>query len=142
MNHNGKSRDELTRQANLVRTKLLHTVEQLDHRRHEVLDLRLQLRRHLRDLAIVGGILLVATSAGVALAVQRIANAAQRRRRGRWILARDLWRHPDRAMRGERRSFLGQVLRSLALTVVTAAVTIPARRLVAELVAGKAPPAR
>lgn len=142
MNQNGKSRDELARQANLVRSKLLHTVEQLDQRRHEVLDLHMQLQRHVRQLVIAGGILLVATGASVALVVHRISHAAERRRRSRWTLAKDVWRHPNRAMRGERRSFFGQVVRSVLLSLVTAALTIPARRLVAQLVEPKKTPAR
>ena len=139
MSHNGKSRDDLARQASLVRSKLLHTVEQLDQRRHEVLDVRLQVQRHVREVLIAGGILLLATAAGVGMIVHRIATSAERRRRQRWTLARDMWRKPSRAMRGERRSFLGQLLRSVALSVLTAAVTVPARRLVVELVEPSTP---
>lgn len=142
MNQNGKSRDQLAREANRVRAKLLHTVEQLDQRRHEVLDLRMQIQRHVRQLVLAGGILLVATGASVALIVYRISHAAQRRRRGRWTLARDVWRHPESALRGERRSFFGQVVRSVLLSLVTAALTIPARRFVAQLVEPKTTPAR
>jgi hypothetical protein len=130
MNHNGKSRDELAREANQARSKLLRTVEQLDRRRHDALDLRLQLRRHVRQLMAVGGLLLLATAGAVALVVHRVTSFTQRRRRDRWVLAKSMWRHPDRAMRGERGSFFAELARSLLLTMASAAVSVPARRVV------------
>lgn len=136
MNHDGKSHDELAREANRVRARLLHTVEQLDQRRHEILEPRVQLAQHSRELAIAGAVLLAATAAGVGLAVYRIKTAPRRRWRGRWMLARDVWRHPDRAMHGERHSFWEEAARSVLLSLLTAAITIPARRLLTEVVEG------
>jgi hypothetical protein len=134
MTVNGKSRDELAREANLVRSRLLRTVERLDQRRHDALDIRTQLERHLRQLVMAGGLLLVATAGAVALVVHHISTAAERRRRDRWRLARRVWRHPDRAMRAERRSFFGELARSLLLAIATTAVATPARRAVATLI--------
>ncbi len=136
MNDGSKTREALAREANRVRTKLLHTVEELDHRRHQAVDLRLQLERHARQLLAMGGILLVATAGLVGLVVHRVSTSPQRRRRERWALARDVWRHPDRALRGERRSFFGTLVRSVLLSVISAALTVPARRAVAALVPG------
>src|SRR5258708_7588919 len=131
MNHDGKSRDELTREANEVRSKLMRTVEQLDRRRHEAMDLTVQLKRHVRQVAAVGAVFLLATAAAVAIVVQRVASAAQRRRRDRWILARSMWRNPERALRAERRrSFFADLLRSALLSLANAAVTLPARRVI------------
>jgi hypothetical protein len=132
-NHNGKSRDDLAREANQVRTKLLRTVEQLDQRRHDALDVRRQVQQHVRQLTIAAGVTMVALAGAVALLVHRITTAAERRRRYRWRFAREVWRHPDRAMRAERRSFLGEVTRSVLLTVVSTALAFPARRGVALL---------
>ena len=128
MNHNGKSRDELSRQATLVRSKLLQTVEQLDQRRHDALDLRRQLKTHIRQLAIVGGLVVVGTATAVALTVHRIATEAERRRRDRWRLARTVWRHPERGLRFGQRPFFKEVARSVGLAIVTMAITEPARR--------------
>ncbi len=130
MNHNGKSRDELAREANQVRSKLLRTVEELDRRRHEVLDVRAQLQAHVRQLALFGGLLLVATAGAVAAVVHRISTAAQRRRRNRWRLAKRVWRYPERTLRSERRSFFGELARSILLASASAAVTLPVRRAV------------
>ncbi len=137
MSDNGKPRQELAREANEVRSRLLRTVERLDQRRHDTFDLRIQLERHVRQVAVVGALLVVATAGAVALVVHRIATAAQRRRRDRWRLARRAWRHPERAMRGERRSFFGELARSVLLGVATTALTQPARRAVAALLESK-----
>jgi hypothetical protein len=137
MNGSSKSREDLTQQAHQVRSQLLRTVAELNQRRHEALDLRSQLKRHLRAFAIGGGLLLVLTAGSVALVVSRIATATSRRRRNRWRLAKDIWRHPERAMRGERRSFLGQMARSLVISVLSTAVSVSTRRLVARLPIGR-----
>jgi hypothetical protein len=128
MNHNGKSRDELAREANQVRTKLLKTVEQLDRRRHEALDLRVQLQRHVRQLTMVGGAILLGTCAAMVLVFHRVSTATERRRRNRWRLAKRVWWHPERALRADRRtSFLGALLRPVLLALANALVILPAR---------------
>ena len=139
MNHNGKSRDELAREANQVRTKLLRTVEQLDRRRHEALDLRAQLQRHVRQLAVVGGAIFLGTCAVMVVVVHRMSSATQRRRRNRWTLAKRMWWHPERALRADRRtSFLGALLRPVLLALANALVLLPTRR----WVVGLLPPPR
>jgi ABC-type Fe3+ transport system permease subunit len=137
VSHNGKSREDLAQEANQVRSKLFRTVEQLDQRRHQAFDLRIQLERHVRQAAIGAGLLLVTTAGAVAVVVYRITTAAQRRRRSRWHLAKEVWQHPERALHAERRSFFRDVGRSLLMSVVTTAVTIPARRAVAMLMERK-----
>jgi hypothetical protein len=134
MSGNGKSREDLTQEAFEVRSKLLHTVEELDQRRRGAADFRVQFERHARDFAMVGGVVLAVTASAVALLVGRGATAVDRRRRNRWRLAKRLWQKPERAMRAERRSFFGEIARSLLLAIVTTAVTLPARRAVAKLV--------
>jgi hypothetical protein len=134
MNHNGKSRDELAREANQVRTKLLRTVEQLDRRRHEALDLRAQLQRHVRQLTVLGGAIFLGTCAAMVVVVHRMSTATQRRRRNRWRLARRMWSHPERALRADRRtSFLGALLRPVLLALANALVVLPARLWVTRL---------
>lgn len=126
-----KSRSELVREADLARARLLDTVEKLDQRRREMLDPQVQLRRQLRPLAIGGFVVVAVAAAGAGLVAHRGATADQRRRRARWRLLRDLWRHPERVVRGERRSLAERVLRSALVTLVTAAASIVARRLLA-----------
>jgi hypothetical protein len=134
MNHNGKSRDELAREANQARTKLLRTVEQLDRRRHDALELRVQVQRHVRQLAVAGGAILLGTCAAMVLLAHRISTATERRRRNRWKLAKGVWQHPERALRaGRRTSFLGALLRPILLTLANALVIFSARRFISRL---------
>ena len=141
MNHNGKSRDELAREANQVRTKLLRTVEQLDTRRHEALDLRVQLQRHVRQLAVVGGAIVLGTCAAMVLVLHRMSTSTERRRRNRWRLARRMWSHPERALRADRRtSFLGALLRPVVLAIANVLVILPARRWVMRMLPPATPP--
>ncbi len=136
MTHNGKSRDDIARQANVVRTKLMRTVEQLDHRRHQMHGLRIEVEHHLKRFFAVGALVILASVGAAAYTVQRLTGGALRLRRERWRLARRVWLHPDRAMRSERGSFLSEVIRALLLAIVTTAVTLPARRAVTLLVQG------
>lgn len=127
MNHEGTPRDELAREANRVRSKLLRTVEQLDRRRHEALDLHLQIRRHLRQVVALGALLVLAAAGAVALIAHRVSTASQRRQRNRWRLAKRVWWHPERLTGGEGRSFFGELARSALLVLASTAVTVPAR---------------
>lgn len=135
MSQNGKSREDLVHEADAVRAKLLQTVRRLDRRRHEALDFKLQLRRHARTLAALGVLGLVITGSAAGLAVSRISSAAARRRRDRWRLARSVWRRPDRALRAARGPFFVEVLRGVAMSLVTMALTFPARRVVERVLA-------
>jgi hypothetical protein len=127
----GKSRDDLARQANQVRSKLLRTVEVLDQRRHEALDLKLQLQRHVRQVVALAGVALVFTAGVVAFAVHRFSTAPERRRRNRRRLARQMWSRPDLVLRSSRRRgwpVAVELLRSVALGLATTLVLFPARR--------------
>jgi hypothetical protein len=87
-----KSRDELVREADLARARLLDTVEKLDQRRHEMLDPQVQLRRQLRPLTVGGFVVVAVAAAGAGLVAHRVATADQRRRRERWrLLRRHAW---------------------------------------------------
>jgi hypothetical protein len=121
------SRDDLAREANRVRGKLLDAVEQLERRGHAALDLRRQIRGHWRLVAVGGGLLVISTAGVVALAFQRVAHAPQRRRRDRWALAKTLWSHPERSLQ-ERRPFSFDAARSVVLAALTSVVSWGFRR--------------
>ena len=151
MNHNGhsKSRDDIARQANLVRSKLMRTVEVLDQRRHEAVDLKLQLQRHVRQVVALAAIAVVLTTAGLAFVMHRIATAPERRRSNRRRLARQMWRRPDLVVRSARRTgrpFAVELLRSVLLGLATTLVLLPARRGMKLMLEGRVrtiePPAR
>jgi hypothetical protein len=132
MRPNGKSRVELEREANLVRSRLLRTVEQLDRRGHDALDLRLQLRNHFRQVVIGAAALMLATVGAIALIVHGETVAAEKRRLERRLLFRGHWRRPPVEPRPER-SFLGEVVRSIVLGVLTTSAMIPVRRFAAQM---------
>jgi hypothetical protein len=68
--------------------------------------------------------------------VHRLTTAGQRRRHNRWLLAKRVWWHPERAIRAERRSFFEELARGLLLAIASTAVTVPARRAVTTMLRG------
>jgi hypothetical protein len=127
-NRNGKIRDDLLRQSQDTRDKLVRTVERLDERRHAALDVRRQLKRHLTQFVVASGLVVVATAAGSAFVMYRLMTGHRRRRSARWRLAKDVWSHPERELRAQRGSFGAEVARSVAFTIATALLAAPFRR--------------
>jgi hypothetical protein len=126
---NGRLRADLVRQADEMRTKLARTVERIDQRRHDAFDLRKQVERHLRQLAIAAGVVVVGAAGLSAYLGYRVVTAGHRRRQARLRLAKSMWTQPDRRLRAARGSFAAEVLRSLAFTAVTTLLSMPLRRL-------------
>ena len=134
MTGNNESRDDLLRQADDARTRLLRTVVVLDQRRHNALDLPKKMGRTLGRFAMVGALVAVGSAAVATLAAHRVMTRRHRRRqreRARWRLAWSAFHHPEREVRAERperRPFAVEVLRSLLLTLITSALAVPVRR--------------
>jgi hypothetical protein len=122
----GKSREELALEANQVRRQLLHTVEQLDSRRQQVKRVRVRLEQTVRHVVVYGAATILATAGVAALVAWHVASSAQRRRRERWRLARGVWRHPERVMRGP--PPLAALLRTVLLSAASSLATIAVRR--------------
>jgi hypothetical protein len=127
-NRNGKGREDLLRQSQDMRNKLVRTVGRLDERRHAAFDVRKQLERHLKQFAVAGALVIVATAAGSALVMHRLMTAGHRRRSARWRLAKDLWSHPERELRAQRGSFGAEVVRAVAFSIATSLLAAPFRR--------------
>jgi hypothetical protein len=131
MSHDSGPLDALADQANEARSKLLHTVDELEQRKRDLLDWRSQIRRHVPALTIASGLIVFATGgATIAMGMSRPRAASRRRRHDRWVLAKTLWVHPERGFRSSSRPFMLEVLRSLLLTAVTATLAVPVRRAV------------
>lgn len=110
-------RDQLESEANVARERLARTLEVLDRRRHEAVDIRLQLRRHRRGLVIAGGVTIV-TAGGVtvtAVLLRRARARAEAKPRSLVEMLRRVWRGPERVARTEPRGFLRELGRKLAL---------------------------
>jgi hypothetical protein len=96
----GKPAHEIEREIDDVRTRLDKTLAELDKRRHELMNVKLQVRRHPETLAIAAGVLILAAG-GVYLAVrraQRRNEPLERARRFR-LATRRAVQHPDRVAR-------------------------------------------
>jgi hypothetical protein len=125
--HDGH-RENLLRQAEDARTKLVTTLERIDQRRHDLLDVPKQLGRHLKEAAVVVGLMIVASAGVAAFAIYRLL--------ARRPAPRSSWRVPRLAGSSSehvgppRRSFVKDVARSLALTLVTTLLARPLRRAV------------
>jgi hypothetical protein len=128
-----RPREELEREAERARARLMSTLDVLDRRRHDLLDVRARVKDH--ELAIVGGAaavaLLVCGAIGAAIhdAVQRRRHPSRKNRERIKALA-GLWKHPDRAVRAQERSFGGEALRKVAMAVLSTVATQLASRLV------------
>ena len=124
--------EALTVKANRARARLLETVDAIDRKGHDALNVGLQVRKHAEPIALGGGAIVLTIAAGVGLVAYRIATRRERLRHERFSMLRRMWQHPERAARREPTSFFGQLARSVALGLLGAVVLIPAKRLLAE----------
>ncbi|WP_437607962.1 hypothetical protein WMF20_44940 [Sorangium sp. So ce834] len=88
-------REEFERKADELRDRLLHTIQVIDRRRHALLDVKTQVRRHGAGVA-AGGLLLAILGGAAVIALVRGARARDERLRAERVraLVRS-WRHPD-----------------------------------------------
>jgi hypothetical protein len=123
--------DRLQHDIEAIRGNLGGLIGELDHRRHEVLDLRLQLRRHAIPVAIGAAALLGLIGGGIALHVvrkRRREALPSRLRRLRQAVARMI-DAPDRVAKGDPHMAL-----KIATSAGTAGASIVGRRLAERLV--------
>lgn len=99
----GRAAGLLERDITELRDGLGAMVDELDRRRREAMDLRLQLRRHPVAAAVAGGVVVVAVGGAVALLVRgarRRQRASYKARQLRIAFGR-VMQHPERLGRGE-----------------------------------------
>jgi hypothetical protein len=119
--------ESLKEEANAARAKLMRTVEALDLKAHRAINVRLQLRKHIRGIATAGIVLGLAAAGTIALVTYRFATRGKRKRHARVRMLRRVWEHPERAARGDGATFWSRLARSVALTLLTAAISKPLR---------------
>ncbi len=128
MSRDDDEHERLRAEADRVRLALLRTTGELDRRAHRALAVAKELPH---DPEVVGAVAAAAmASVGLAIAITayRAAEAPHRRRQARRRWLADVWQHPDRARRSMRGSILEEVARSVAISLLAAAVAIPVRR--------------
>lgn len=116
-------RDHLEAEANVARARLARTLEALDRRRHDLVDVRLQLHAHARGVAIAAALGVAGLSVAVAFAVRRARRLSESRPRARWALLRRMWRRPEQLARPPRAPFFTELARRVALGALTALAT-------------------
>lgn len=123
--------DRLQHEVEAIRGNLGGLISELDHRRHEMFDIRGQVRRHVLPVAIGGALVVGLIAGGIALAVVRKRRRdalPSRLRRLRRAVARMI-DEPDRVAKGDP---------NMALKIVTAGGTATAsvlgKRLASRLV--------
>lgn len=94
------SRDDLEREANRTRARLLDTLEALDQRRHDVTDdprafLVERLGDHSKVTAGATSALVFGAAGALGWSVYRLATRDRRRRQERWNALRRFWAHPE-----------------------------------------------
>jgi hypothetical protein len=117
----GQDREKLAAEANVVRMRLLRTVEALDDKRARV-----------RTAFVTGGIVFTALVAASAFAVHHAESAPSRLRRERVRAIARAWRHPERTARAYP-PVLPHVLRSLAIALISTVVVAPVRSMFVSL---------
>ena len=130
MTHLEIHRDQVERRADLLRERLMSTIDLLDQRRHgllNVLNVREQAQRHpaVLPMGVAGAAL--ALSGVVAVTVRRVSTRDARLRRERLDAIWRLWQHPDRVARRER-GVIFRIGRALLVSAATAALGVLARR--------------
>jgi hypothetical protein len=116
------SRSELEREADVARARLLNTIEQLDQRRHDALDWRLQARRHSGELAVLASALALTIGVPVGVAVYRASTRDARLRKERIRALTRFWEHPERVA-AKRKHKVGWLLTALVAAVAGTAAT-------------------
>ena len=117
------------RQADMARNRLANTLDAIDRRRHDLLDIRGQLKQHARPLLAFAGAALFMIAGGIAWSYYQSRRRAQHvlRERGRAI--KRFWSHPERMAQTGDPSAAAMVGRKLLMTAVTFLATQVARRI-------------
>ena len=114
-----EDRERLEREANLVRGRLATTLDVLDKRRHDLMDVKLQVRRFATPIALGGGLIGFALLTGIGYLGYRIATIGERRRRERAHVLQRMWNHPERVARYKNPPMLLEIGRKLLVGTVT-----------------------
>ena len=89
-----EARDQAEASADRIRHEFERTLQELDRRRHDALDVGLQIRRHAAAAGIAGAAVLLAIGGAVLLVVLRLRSRPRRLRHERWEGLRRAWTHP------------------------------------------------
>ncbi|MFL5319658.1 MAG: hypothetical protein ACJ790_08360 [Myxococcaceae bacterium] len=126
--------------ADRYRTELIATLQELDRRRVEAMDVRGQLLRHKTALFIAGGAVVLLAGAAITASILRSRNekAVMRRERVRGFIR--AWDHPKRvASKAPDRPLPAELIRKFAITFGTALAANYAKKSATAIFATKHP---
>jgi hypothetical protein len=136
-----RRRELLERSANRTREHLIETLSALDHRRHELTDVKGQVRKqvheHAAPIAIGAGAVIAALGTAIGLSIYHLATRKERIRRERWRALQRLWEHPERLAR--KNPPKGTLASDIGRKVVTSAMTFAAIELTKRAVKASLP---
>jgi hypothetical protein len=126
--------DELEREVDRIRGNIGELIRELNHRRHEAMDLRLQLREHAGRVLLVGAVVVATIAGGIALVIARVRRRRSIRVRVGQLRAalRRLSKHPERLASDKGPS----VSRKVAAAGGSAIASVLGKRLARRLVSG------
>lgn len=134
-------REQVERTADRIRDELLLTLEELDRRRHQVLDLRYQATRHRELLMGVAVTAAALTAMTVGVVLWRARHREQILARHRFKALKRAWEHPNRlASSAEERPLPVELGRKLVIIFATALATNIAKNSARSLVPSRSKP--
>jgi hypothetical protein len=123
LTHDELTRENLEREAERVRARLMSTLDVLDRRRHDVLDVKAQVQRHLVPVAAVGAGLVILAGGALGLSIYRATDRRRHKSRERVRAFWRIWKNPERTASYEPRSVVTQALRK-ALVAAASMVAV------------------
>ena len=135
LTHDELSRENLEREAERVRARLMSTLDVLDRRRHDALDVKAQVQRHMVPVASVAAAIVLLAGGAIGLSIYRATDRRRHKSRERVRAFWRIWKNPERTASYEPRSVLTAALRKAlvaAASMVAVELTKRAVRAMAE----------
>ena len=109
----------LEHRANLLRDRLVRTLDELDRRRHDFTSVKAQARRHPEVTVAAAAALLLVVGGGITIGLVRARSRKARMRQARMEALRRLWWQPERVARRQP-GVLARIGRGLLVATGTA----------------------
>jgi hypothetical protein len=112
-------REQLERQANIVRSRLAAYLGALTRRRQRVLDWRKQARQYVPELVAAGISTFLLLTGGMVLKLVRKRRRASHLYRERWMALGRAWKSPQHVAAYQDRSIVAEIGRKFLISLVT-----------------------
>ena len=109
--------------ANRLRSRLARTLESLDRRRHDAMNVRVQVGKHPVSLAVLGDKAIAAIDGKIGMSMYRSRNPWRRMLKQRTDALVRAWKHPDRSGKPAKDPFVADIARSVAISLASFGLT-------------------